>query len=42
LPLAAGLPTGAIADGGTVTSLPSGVSCPTTCSAAFDAETESP
>ena len=40
LPLAAGLPTGAIADGGTVTSSPSGVSCPTTCSAAFDAGTE--
>ncbi len=40
LPLAAGLPTGAAADGGTVTSSPSGVSCPTTCSAAFDLGTE--
>jgi hypothetical protein len=39
LPLVAGLPTGAAADGGTVTSSPSGVSCPTTCSAAFDAGT---
>ena len=40
LPLAAGLPTGAAADGGTVTSSPSGVSCPPTCSAAFGSGTK--
>jgi hypothetical protein len=38
--LAAGWPTAAAADAGLVTSSPSGVSCPTTCSAVFDYGTE--